>query len=81
MIGNYINSSNIFIVIFCFLNLNNCYASSNDIPKRTMTQSKESTIRFSEFEKQIAAKMALDIRYFCPEQTNTQVDNLSLIHI
>ncbi len=37
-----------------------------------MTDHTKSPIHFSDFENQIAAKMALDIRYFCPESAIVQ---------
>lgn len=79
------NSGNVFAAVLFFVNLNTCYAlpnevsnrsiSNNDIPRKTMTESKNIQTHFSDLEKQIAAKMALDIRFFCSEKSNAQTEN------
>jgi beta-N-acetylhexosaminidase len=50
----------------CFFALSTCYAMPNkNSSNNFMTKTFKSTPQFSEFEKLIATKMALDIRYFC----------------
>jgi len=87
MIDNLLNSSRILAVVFYFL-ISICYAlpsnspsnylPSNYLPNESvannpMTESTETTRRFSDLERQVAAKMALDIRYFCAEKNDAQV--------
>ena len=42
------------------------------VPNNPMTEHIESPSFFSDFEKQVAAKIALDIRYFCPDSAIAQ---------
>jgi len=69
---NFLNDSKLLIVIFYLFITNLCYALPNDLPNNLMTKNTESSIRFSDFERQVAAKMALDIRYFCVENAFAQ---------
>ena len=53
-----------------FSTVNYCFALAIKLPNtrvlnNTMPEYLESSMNFSDFERQIAAKMALDIRYFC----------------
>ena len=41
--------------------------SDKNVPNNSMIKDNQSPSQFSELEKQLAAKMALDIRYFCTE--------------
>lgn len=84
----HVNNSVVYSVVLYLLTLSTCYAlSSNDstnndkssqdktssnVSKNTMTQPIESITSLSEFEQKIAAKMALDIRYFCSESEKRQ---------
>ena len=83
MTVNFLNSSNLLAAVFCFSTLTACFASANDlpssdvskknVPNNPMTEHIDSPIKLSDFERQIAAKMALDIRYYCPDRAITQV--------
>jgi beta-N-acetylhexosaminidase len=73
MIVNFLNNSIIFAVVFYFSPLNACFATANDLPNNPMTEHIETQMNFSDFERQIAAKMALDIRYFCSKSSIANV--------
>lgn len=45
---------------------NNYLPTTSNVPNNYMTEDNKSSMQFSDFERLIAAKMALDIRYFCP---------------
>ena len=68
MILTFLNNGIFFVVVF-FLTLTqpNAYAS-NDVSNSSMKKPSEFTFYLSEFERKVAAKMALDIRYFCSEK-------------
>ena len=74
MILNLSSNSLFFTVALYLLMLSTCYGlPSNELLKNAMTQSTKPSHLFSDLEKQIAAKIALDIRYFCatkPKQGN-----------
>lgn len=58
------------IASFCSI-LNLCYAlPSNNVLNNSMNN----LTKLSHFEKKIAAKMALDIRYFCPDQSSSKAE-------
>lgn len=60
-----------YFVSAYFITLNTSYALSNkNVQNNAMIKNIKSPIQFSELERQIAAKMALDIRYFCFEESN-----------
>lgn len=80
MLANLLNSKNIFFAIFSFIISNTCYAlsdnlSRNDLSNTLMKKQNEKPEYFSDFEKQIAAKLALDIRYFCQKGTGSDKRN------
>lgn len=57
--------------------LANNFLPTNSLPmskvsNNAMTEDNKSPNQFSDFERQIAAKMALDIRYFCSENSSAQ---------
>lgn len=66
--------NNIFVVTFYFFTsfisiLSTCYASPNKkLSDNFMTKEITSTTQFSDFERLVATKMAMDIRYFCAEE-------------
>jgi len=75
-------TSKLIAVSFYFFILSTSYALPNDLPSNnlpnsglpsnkvsnnSMTKEFTSPNQFSELERQVAAKMALDIRYFCTE--------------
>jgi len=74
-----------FCIISHFLSLQASYAlpsnlSINETLNLSMTENTPSslslsTVELSDFEKQIAAKMALDIRYFCSKKLSDKTDN------
>jgi beta-N-acetylhexosaminidase len=74
-----------FCIISHFLSLQASYAlpsnlSINETLNHSMTENTQSslslsTVELSDFEKQIAAKMALDIRYFCSKKLRDKTDN------
>ena len=74
MILNFLNNGIFFVVVF-FLTItqSNAYPS-NDVSNSSMKQSSEFTFHLSEFEKKIAAKMALDIRYFCSDKLTNKTE-------
>ncbi len=78
MTVNFLNNSLLLAVFFYFLSLNIYFANANDLPSnlpnKLMTERIKSPINLSNFERQIAAKMALDIRYFCDESAITQTE-------
>ena len=71
----------VFAFSFCFLSLSACYALptthllTKNVPNNPMTEHIELPSLLSDFERQVAAKMALDIRYFCPDSAITQTGN------
>jgi len=78
MTFNALKSSKFFVVTFyfftlCFFTLSACYAMSNNnepnknVSNNAMTEKFKSTRQLSDFERLVATKMALDIRYFCAE--------------
>jgi len=79
---NFLNNSKLlsfsFLLVFGFITLSVCYALPNNllpnknVPNHLMTEHIELPNLFSDFERQIAAKMALDIRYFCSESSVAQ---------
>jgi beta-N-acetylhexosaminidase len=76
-LNSLINSALIAFSLYVSL-LNVSLASnllSKNVVKNTMTENTVSPIILSEFEKQIATKMALDIRYFCTESTLAKTGN------
>ena len=81
MKSSQMKSSNISSAIFyfftiCFCTLSACYALPNkNISSNPMTKSFKSTKQLSEFERLVAAKMALDIRYFCSDYSSTKFDS------
>ena len=78
MILTAVKRSNIFVVTFCFFTsfislLSTCYASPNkNVSDNFMTKEFTSTTQLSDFERLVATKMAIDIRYFCPEASAHQ---------
>jgi len=77
MTVNFLNNSILLAVVFYFSPLSAGFAKANDLPNdylqsNPMTERIESQINFSDFERKIAAKMALDIRYFCDESSIAQ---------
>ncbi len=74
MILNFLNNGIFFVVVF-FLTLTqpNAYAS-NDVSNSSMKKPSEFTFHLSEFERKVAAKMALDIRYFCSEKLTNKTE-------
>ena len=71
------SGSGLFSAVLYFSMLSLCHAlPSNDVPKKLvkndMNKTAELTIHLSDFEKQIAAKMALDIRYYCSDTSENQ---------
>ncbi len=55
----------LYLLIAGLFNINISYATVTPV----MTEQKTPSIQLSAFERQIAAKMALDIRYFCAHNT------------
>jgi beta-N-acetylhexosaminidase len=49
---------------------NNISNSNNDSSNNLMTKAFTPTKQFSDFERLVATKMALDIRYYCPEASS-----------
>jgi beta-N-acetylhexosaminidase len=80
-----IKSSKIFFVGFyffinCFFTLNACYALPNNahnknVPNNVMTETIESLEKLSDFERLIAKRMALDIRFFCAEASYSKLES------
>lgn len=79
----FVSISSYFFIIFFYI-LNTCYAladsqlSNESISNKRnlnnfMTEAFKTTRQFSEFEILVATKMALDIRYFCPEDSSTKL--------
>lgn len=76
------NSFKFIVVFFLFSYANNSFSlpnnyysqplSSNTVSNKPMTNAKESSSYFSDLEKQIAAKIALDIRYYCTDSANSK---------
>ncbi|WP_274620602.1 glycoside hydrolase family 3 N-terminal domain-containing protein [Colwellia maritima] len=76
------NSLKLIVVFFCFTYIGNCFSlpnnyssqpfSGNNVSNKPMTNAKESSSFFSDLEKQIAAKIALDIRYYCTDSANSK---------
>jgi len=74
-----------FCTILYSLALHACYALSSNLPinktlNHSMTENTTSSlplsnVELSDFEKQIATKMALDIRYFCSGKLIDKTDN------
>lgn len=85
MILNLFNNNSLCTAVFCFCSLNTFFSLANDLPnnhnqnhvaqKNLMTEHIKSPIILSDFERQIAAKMALDIRYFCTESSIAHTGN------
>lgn len=64
-------SSYLFTVTTCYALPTNI---PNDLPSKLMTKNNKLQPQFSDLERQIAAKMALDIRYFCPEMVKDKAN-------
>lgn len=85
MTVDFLNNRLLFAVVFYFLPLSVFFTNANDlsridlsnksVPNNPMTEHIRSPIHFSDFEKQVAIKMALDIRYFCSESAIAQTEN------
>jgi beta-N-acetylhexosaminidase len=80
MTVNFLNNRKLFAVVFFTSLLSACFANaiglpSNNEPYNSMKKNVESQVTFSDFERQVAAKMALDIRYFCSEKDIAQTGN------
>lgn len=62
-------------------NLSNKSVSDKNVAKNklnpTMTAEINSLTQLSDFEKVVATKMALDLRYFCPESESTTLESTS----
>ncbi|PHR83499.1 MAG: beta-hexosaminidase [Colwellia sp.] len=68
-----------------FLTLSTCYAlptkevsknvSNEHVLNNVMTEKTKSLRQLSDFERLVATKMALDIRYFCPEASPTKSES------
>jgi len=74
---SFVNNNILLAVVFYFAPLSACFANANDLPNKPMTEPIESQITFSDFERQIAAKMALDIRYFCSDTPSERTNQSS----
>jgi len=65
-----------FAVYFCTLctalALPNALANKKNLLNNAMTDNIKSPSQLSDFERQVAAKMALDIRYFCADSLSEQ---------
>lgn len=73
-----------YFISLCFFTLSTCYAlptqkvpnkdaSNKNSSNNFMTKALKLTKQFSDFERLVATKMALDIRYFCPENSSTKL--------
>lgn len=83
---NKIFSISLYIFTIYFFTLSHCYAlpnnpvfnkrvSNQNVMNKAMTKEIQSTIKLSDFERLVAAKMALDIRYFCSEATSSKAES------
>lgn len=80
--SNQILSISFYFSVICFFILNTCFAMSNEKMSvenlsnnsfnNSMNTPLNSSDQFSPLEKLVAAKMALDIRYFCLEKSSTE---------
>jgi len=76
MMLNHRSNRILFTVVSFFLMLNASYAlSSNDVLNNSMINIPTKSSHFSNLEKKIAAKMALDIRYFCADKPINKTGN------
>ncbi len=73
-----------YFISLCFFTLSTCYAlptqkvpnkdaSNKNSSNNFMTKALKLTKQFSDVERLVATKMALDIRYFCPENSSTKL--------
>jgi beta-N-acetylhexosaminidase len=73
-------SASLYIFTIYFFTLSHCYAlpnsdsykrvSNQNVTNNAMTREFQSTKMLSDFERLVATKMALDIRYFCSEENS-----------
>lgn len=76
MISNSLSKNIVLGITFLFFStylftVSTCYGVPSNLPSNSlsnlMTKNNNQAKQFSDLERQIATKMALDIRYFCPE--------------
>ena len=66
-------SISFYFATICFFTLSACYALPNkNVPNNAMTEEFKSIKQLSDFERLVATKMALDIRYFCAEVSSSK---------